>query len=239
MHLEMKLIFAVSIALILAPARAAFAAPPPTPNDLDKQKVLRRLDIAAATFHNTCADFQFDTEQIDPVPDTDIQKGTVYYQRAGAAFKMAAHISEANKKPVTRVYTYSGGLLTFFDKSANQVTRFSKAGQFESYLELGFGASGKELEEKWEITYLGSEIIDGVKTEKLELVAKDPEVRKNLAKVTIWIDPERAVSLRQRFDQNRSTYRICTYTRFRINQPSLPADAFTFKTDAQTQYSNR
>ena len=46
---------------------------------------------------------------------------------------------------------------------------------------LGFGASGKELEEKWNITYLGQETLDGVKTDKLELVPKDPAIRKNLS----------------------------------------------------------
>ena len=39
---------------------------------------------------------------------------------------------------------------------------------------LGFGASGKDLAEKWDIKYAGEETVDGVKTEKLELVAKDP-----------------------------------------------------------------
>ena len=64
---------------------------------------------------------------------------------------------------------------------------------------LGFGASGKELEEKWDIKYDGPETMDGVKTEKLELVAKDPEVQKNLPKVTIWMDTDRGVSLKQVF----------------------------------------
>jgi outer membrane lipoprotein-sorting protein len=231
MHPIHKLALTVAIALILLPSRAASAAD-------DKDRVLRRLDAAAKQFRNTSADFVFDKEQIDPVPDSDIQTGTVYYERNGAAFKTAAHIDKANTRPVTRVYTYSAGLLTFFDKATNQVTRFSKFANFESYIMLGFGASGKELEDKWDIKYLGSEMVAGVKTEKLELVAKDPEVRKNIAKVTIWIDPDRAVSLKQRFDENASNYRICTYTNFKTNQ-SLPSDAFTFKTDAQTTYSNK
>ena len=69
---------------------------------------------------------------------------------------------------------------------------------------LGFGASGKDLAAKWEIKYLGPETLDGVKTEKLEMVAKDPAVRKNIRKVTIWVDPENGVSLKQLFDQGRN-----------------------------------
>jgi outer membrane lipoprotein-sorting protein len=103
---------------------------------------------------------------------------------------------------------------------------------------LGFGASGKSLEEKWQIKYLGPEVIDGVKTDKLELVAKDPTVRKNIPKVTIWLDTERAVSLKQIFDEGPGQYRVCFYYNFKTNQP-LPADAFTFKTDKQTVTVNR
>ncbi len=234
MHPGIKLVFTASLALLLLPGRLDYAAPA---DQKDLKEVLRRLDIAAANFHSTSADFVADTEQTDPVPDTDIQKGVVYYQREGKTFKMSAHINEANRKPVANAYTFSGGQLAYYEHAANQITRFAKAGQYESYAMLGFGASGKELEEKWEITYLGSEMIGGVKTEKLELVAKDPEIRKIVVKVTIWIDVERAVSLRQRFDQ-RNSYRICNYSNFKFNQP-LPKDAFTFKTGPNPTYINR
>jgi outer membrane lipoprotein-sorting protein len=86
--------------------------------------------------------------------------------------------------------------------------------------------------------YLGSETVGGVQTEKLELVAKDAAVRKNLAKVTIWIDADRAISLQQRFDETPGVYRLCTYSNLKTNQ-SLPGDAFTLPTDKQTTYSNR
>jgi outer membrane lipoprotein-sorting protein len=227
-----RFVFAAAIALAL------FAAAPAARAADTLQSVLDRLDKAAANFHTTSADFVFDTETVEPIADTEIQKGVVYYQRGGPAFRMAAHINEDNGHPMVRVYTYANGLLTYYDAPTNQVTRLSKAAKFESYLMLGFGASGKDLAAKWDVTYLGSETIDGVQTAKLELVAKDPEVRKNLAKVTIWVDPDRAVSLRQRFDESSSVYRICTYTHIRINQ-TLPRDAFTFKTAPNPTYINR
>jgi outer membrane lipoprotein-sorting protein len=155
---------------------------------------------------------------------------------------MAAHIRELNGKISNKVYTYASGVFKLYEKLTNQVTRFSKASQYQSYLMLGFGASGKDLEEKWDIKYLGSEnLLDGktsVKTEKLELVAKDPEVRKNIPKVTVWMDPERGVSLKQIFDEGPGQYRVCVYFNIKVNQP-LAADVFTFNTDSQTQVVNR
>jgi len=235
MRLETKLVYAALLALALVPVRAAFAAE-------DKESVLRRLDAAAVNFHSTAADFEFDSVQTDPVPDKDIQKGTVDYERKGKAFQMAAHIRELNGKPAPKIYSYASGAFKLFEKSTNQVTTFAKASKFESYVMLGFGASGKDLEQKWDIKYLGSEVlIDGktsVKTEKLELIAKDPAVRKNIPRVTVWMDPERAVSLKQVFYESASAYRVCVYFNFKTNQ-SLPANAFTLDTDRQTQYVNR
>jgi outer membrane lipoprotein-sorting protein len=235
MHQGRKLVVAALMAVLLLAARAPIAAPA---DEMAKDAVLRRLDVAAVNFHSTSADFEFDAVETEPIPDKDVQKGTVYYERKGNSFQMAAHIHELNGKIASKVVSYASGVVNLYEKLTNQVTRFSKASQYEGYLMLGFGASGKELEQKWEIKYLGPEVIDGVKTEKLEMVAKDSTVRKNIPKVTIWLDTERAVSLKQVFEEGPGQYRVCFYFNFKTNQP-LPADAFTLKTDKQTVYINR
>jgi outer membrane lipoprotein-sorting protein len=204
---------------------AAFIAVPVTAKADDLNSVLARLNAAAKKFHSVSASLVFDTETQDPVPDTDIQKGTAYYERTGGNFRMAAHFHERNGRPFNSGYNYTGGALHFFDGTEVHTYQFAK---WESYLILGFGASGTELADKWNITYLGAETMDDVKVAKLELVAKDPQVRKNIAKITIWIDPDRAVSLQQRFDESPSVYRICKYTDIKINQ-SLPKNAFDLK----------
>ena len=231
MPLGRKFVIAASVILLLLPMRAAFA-------DDDLQRVLHDLDVAAATFHSTTADFEFDSIQTDPVPDKDVQKGTVYYERAGNGFQMGIHIREINGKVVPKIITVSRGVFKLFEKMIDQVTTCTRVSKYEGYLELGFGASGKELANKWNIRYLGSEVVDGVKTEKLELVAKDPDVLKLFPKVTIWVDPEHAVSLKQEFAEGQGQSRICHYFNITVNQP-LPTDAFTLKTDSKTQFVNR
>lgn len=223
-----KLLLGAPIVLALLSARAAMAAD-------DLEKVLRRLDAAAANFHTTSADFEFDTVSTVPIREEDVQKGTAYYKREGRSFQMSAHIGEVNGRPVPKVVVLSGGVVKLYEGLIDQVTTLTKFSQYQSWFMLGFGASGKELQEKWEIQYLGAEKIDGVTTQKLELVAKDPTIRKNLPKVTLWMDTERGVSLRQVFDQGQGQTRTCRYTNIKVNQP-LPPDAFTFKTDKQTRY---
>lgn len=200
----------------------------------DLNSVLAKLNEASTKFHSTSAEFVFDTEQIDPVPDTDIQKGIVYYERTGKSFQMTAHIREHNKRPTREGYAYAGGILRSFD--GNQMHVY-QAAKWESYLMLGFGASGTELTDKWNVKYLGAGMIDGKKVQQLELVAKDPEVRKTITKITIWVDAERGVSLQQRFDEGPSMYRVCKYSNIKVNQ-SLPSNAFDLKADMSSSRSS-
>jgi outer membrane lipoprotein-sorting protein len=212
-----KLLFLLSlVALIAAPISAKAD---------DLHSVLDRLNAAAKKFRSVSANVVFDTESQDPVPDSDIQKGIAYYQRDGNNFKMAAHFNDRNGHPVKTAYNIAGGKINFFD--GTDVHPYD-ASKWQAYLILGFGASGTELADKRDIKYIGSSVLDGVNVAQLELVAKDPTVRKNIAKITIWIDPDRGVSLKQRFDENASSYRICTYTDIKVNQP-LPKNAFDLK----------
>jgi len=233
---SMKVVMSSKV-LLAASLAFLFAIVTPRLSAQDLKSVLSKLDAAAANFHSTSANFEFDSYQTDPVPDKDVQKGTVYYERNGGNFQMAAHINEENSKPVPKVYKYSKGVFQLFEQIPDQVTTY-KNDKLGGYLLLGFGASGKQLEEKWDITYAGQETLDGVETEKLELVAKDPGVRKNLPKVTVWMDTAHGVSLKQVFDEGQGQSRVCVYFDFKFNQ-ALPSDAFTFKTDSKTTYINR
>lgn len=226
-----KLIIAASLVSGVVSARPAFAAD-------DLQSVLHKLDAAAQKFHTTSADFEFDSLTTEPIEDKDVQTGTEYFERTGNTYRMGAHIKDDNGHPAPKTVVSSGGTIKLYEQLPNHVTTLTKFSQYQSWFMLGFGASGKELKEKWDIKYLGPEKIDGVATEKLEMVAKDPTVRKNVPKVTLWMDVDRGVSIKQMFDQGEGQSRICQYTNIKINQ-SLPADAFTFPTDRQTRFTTQ
>jgi outer membrane lipoprotein-sorting protein len=222
----------VILCVIFLSGRTALAAD-------DLNSVLSKLDTASAQFHATSADLEWSSTQTDPVPDTDIQKGVVYYQRTGAGFQMGVHIATDNGQPSPKVLVCcTKGSIQLYEKLQNQVTVLSKLSQYADWFRLGFGASGKELAAKWDIKYDGMETVDGIKTAKLELVPKDPTVKEKLPKVILWMDTDHAVSLKQYFDEGSGLSRTCHYTNFKMNQ-TLPGDAFTFKTDSKTTTVNR
>ena len=223
MHSRNYFVFLALVAVAILPLRSAQAE--------DKASVLAKLDTAAKGFHTTTATVEFDDIQTDPIPNTDVMTGTAYYER-NSHFEMAvhftAHITDGKSRPTAKAYIFSGGVLRVSDTGKEKDAKlYDQASKYESYFVLGFGASGKDLEEKWTITYLGKETIDGISTDKLELVAKDPNVRKNISKVTVWMDTARAVSLKVVFDEGEGQSYVCHYTNIKVNQ-TLPKTAFSF-----------
>src|SRR5579871_5045189 len=107
-------------------ALVLFAALPSSRTALaadDLNSVLSKLDAAAAKFHTTSADVEWTTTQTDPVPDTDIQKGAVYYQRTSAGFQGGIHIATDNGRPAPKVVVCCAkGTIQLYEKLQNQVT---------------------------------------------------------------------------------------------------------------------
>ncbi|HEY0307897.1 MAG TPA: outer membrane lipoprotein-sorting protein [Acidobacteriaceae bacterium] len=221
------LILFVLIALAL-PARAASA-------DLDK--VLRQMDTASAQFKSAQADFRWDQYTV-VVQSTDTQTGTIYFKRTGAGSKstqMAAQIRQLNGKNDSKTVVYDGQQLQLYQPRINQITYFSPGSnkdQYESFLTLGFGGSGKDLQSSWDITFLGYETLkDGgqnVQTAHLQLVSKQASVRNMFSKISIWVDPTRGVSLKQIFTEPSGDSRTAFYSGIRVNAP-IDSGAFTIK----------
>src|SRR5277367_4604541 len=200
---------------------AAFASTTIHAADLDK--VLAQMDSASAKFQNAQADFTWDnyTKVVD---DHELQTGTIYFERVGGQTQMAALVQQPTKKTVV----YKDATLSYYDPSLDQLNVFSAGknkAQYESFLTLGFGGSGKDLKAAWQINDLGPEAIDGVATEKLDLTSEQAKGA-NIVHITVWIDPARAVSLKQIFYYTSGDTRTCTFTHIKYNSKSLPKNVF-------------
>ena len=77
--------------------------------------------------------------------------------------------------------------------------------------------------------------VDGKPTpvEKLDLVGKDADARKNFTHITIWVDPTRAVSLKQILYATSGDYRTATYSNIKVNG-NVHKDQFAIKKDKNT-----
>jgi outer membrane lipoprotein-sorting protein len=198
-------------------------------------EVLRQMDAASLKFKSAEADFRKELYQ-RVIRDTTTQNGSIYFLKSGNALQMGAVFSP----PEAKIVEYKEGRLRLFDPGPNHLTEMdgrNNQAQYESFLTLGFGGSGKDLEKTWNITDQGAESLnDGsgtVTVEKLDLVAKDPSQRNSIAHVTIWVDPTRAISLKQEFFFTSEDTQTAFYTHIRYNQ-SVNTKRYAIKTDSKT-----
>jgi len=230
-------------AISLAGSLLVFAAgPQPKPDSGSLDAVLRRMDAAAASFRTTQADFEWDTYEkvIDEVDD--YETGTIYYRRSGKDIEMMAVVKMAGSdptklKPEPKYVLFSKGKIQMYQPKPDQVTEKdlgNNRSDLETYLVLGFGGSGQDLQKVFEVTYVAPETINGVATAKLQLVPRSEKVRNTYKQIFLWIDLDRGISVQQQAFQPDGNYRLAKYSSIRVNE-KIADDVFKLKTTSKTQ----
>ena len=201
----------------------------------DLQKILSQMDAASQKFQSAQADFSWD-QLTAVIQSHEITAGTIAFRRTGSGTEMIAHVKTDNGQAAPKEILYKNGELAYYQPTVKQQTIFSAGAnrqQYEGFLTLGFGGSGKELAANWNISFQGMEAIDGVQTAKLDLTPKQTSGSQMFTHITIWIDPARAISLKQIFFQESGDTRTAVYSNIQMNQ--VPASAFALKVASGTQ----
>lgn len=219
------------------------SAPQPKPDDAAAlDAVLKKMDTVAANFRTTQANFEWDTYEkvIDEVDD--VQTGAIYYRRSGKSVEMMADVKQAGTslsdlKPSPKYVLFSGGKIRMYQPKPDQVTEMDLGkshSDWESYVVLGFGGSGQDLQKNFAVTYEAQETINGVNTTRLRLVPKSDKIRGTYSKILLWIDLERGVSVQQQFFSPQGDYKLAKYSSIKINE-KINDDVFRLKTTSKTQ----
>ncbi|MGA8432394.1 MAG: outer membrane lipoprotein carrier protein LolA [Candidatus Sulfotelmatobacter sp.] len=223
------LFIAVSVAIFCG--SLPMSPPPQASNSTGLEAVLKKMDAAAASFHSTQADFEWDQYQ-KVVDETDVQKGVIYFRRAGQQIEMMAHVKDPDQKFVL----YKDGRLQVYQPKIEQLIVHdmgNSRGDLESYLVLGFGGSGQDLTKAFDVTYGGDETIDGIATGKLQLVPRAEKVKNTFTQIILWIDMARGISIQQKFITPQGDFRLAKYSNIRTDK--LGNDIFQIKTTGKTQ----
>ena len=203
---------ALACSALLLSTASAFAAA-----DHALDKVLRQLDAASTKFQSAEADVK-DEFYERVVRDTSTQTGSVYFLHSGASTEMGLVVGQK------RVSFKNGQGMLYDPTSAKKFTPFS-TGQnqqkADSFLTLGFGGSGKDLERAWDVKLSGTEPMNdngqNVTVAKLDLTPKDPGVKSTFSHVIIWVDPARSISYKQEYTTPEGDKRTVTYSHLRYN----------------------
>lgn len=223
-------------ALLLAPGAFAGSAPAPAPT---LQSVLSQMDASAPKFEDAQADISVDLYTA-VVQEHQSQTGTTAFRRAGGSLEMVSHLNASSGAAATDLL-YKDGELDVYQPGVKQETILSAGnnrGEYDSMLATGFGATSKDLNAAWTVTFQGMETVGGVEAAKLDLVPKDSNIRNNFSHVTIWVDLSRDISLKQAMIQPDGDSRTVTYSNIRYNEhPSTKL--FSLHVAAGTQVSHK
>jgi outer membrane lipoprotein-sorting protein len=196
------------------------------------EHLLTQMDASAKSFRTAQTNVVWD--QYDKViNETEIQKGKFYFRREGGEVQMAADFAEPDKKYVI----YSGGKVQVYQPKIDQINEYDAGknrGDVESFLVLGFGGAGHDLQKSYDVKFLGPETVSGVAAQKLELTPKSTHLRNNLSRILLWIDPARGVAVQQQFFEPTGNFRLAKYSDIQINQ-KLHDNAFKLKTTSKTK----
>ncbi len=227
----------LAIVGVLLAVMAVFAAEAPQAgsSSADLEKVLDQMDAVAAGFKTAEADFIWD-QYTRVVNETDTQSGKVYFRRAPKEIEMAADIAQPAQKNVL----YQNSTVRVYEPRIDQVTVYNTGknrAEVESFLVLGFGGRGHDLEKSFEVSLQGYEEAGGVRAAKLNLVPKTAKGRNIFDRIILWIDPARGISVQQQFVEPQGDYRLAKYSNIKLNQ-SIPGDVFKLKTTGRTKFIN-
>ena len=230
MRTALELMLLVFLVTALCPASPQTE---PGKNSTALEKVLTAMDTAGTNFRTTEAGFAWEQYQ-KVINDTDTQKGKIYFRRQGKEIQMFADVTEPDAKSVL----FSGGKGQVYQPKIDQVTEYDTGknrADFESYLVLGFGGGGHDLLKLYDVKYLGDETAQGVNCAKLELIPKSQKVRNTFARILLWIDPARGISVQQQLFEPSGDYRLAKYSDIRLNQ-KIPDSVFKLKTTGKTKF---
>jgi outer membrane lipoprotein-sorting protein len=188
--------------------------------------IMAKLDKSAAGFKSMTADLT-QTSHTAVVDENQTQVGNIRMKRDRSAVRMLVDYSQPDPKSVqlegTKLYIYLPKLNTVQEYELGD-----KSTLIQRFLLLGFGATRAELTAANDITYLGTETLNGQAAVKLLLKPKDKEVAAKIQKIELWLAADTANPMQHKIYQSGGDYQLFAFANLKMNG-NLPDSAVKLK----------
>jgi outer membrane lipoprotein-sorting protein len=170
--------------------------------------VLAMMDKSAKDFHTLTADIEH-IKYTDVVKDTSTETGKLLVRRDE---KMRIEFFKPDRRTILRI----GDSLFVFTPKINRVEEYDLGKNrdlVDQYVLLGFGTKSENVRKSYEVKVIGETELDNKKTVQIELIPKSDQMRKQIAKIQMWIDEASWLPIQQKFFESASgDYLIFHYT---------------------------
>lgn len=154
------------------------------------------------------------------IDDKSVENGTLQMQRLpGKATRALLQLSGQTDSHTVFLFDNTVRVYTPKLKLIKDYSVGKSSDLLEQFLLLGFGSSGKDLVESYDINNAGTEKLSGQETTHFVLLPKSDKVKEKIAKVEVWFPIGKAYPVQQQFFEPNGNYRITTYSDLVINPP--------------------
>jgi outer membrane lipoprotein-sorting protein len=158
------------------------------------ESVLSHIDKVASDFRSLTADVE-QIKYTDVVKDTSTETGQIFVRRDQ---KMRIDLTKPDPKTILR----TGDSLFIYTPKINRVEEYNLGKNraiIDQYMRLGFGTKAQDLQKSYDVKLVGEDEIDHRKAVLLELTPKSDEIRKQITKIQMWVDPSSWLPIQQKF----------------------------------------
>jgi len=159
------------------------------------------LDYVLTMMDRSAEDFRSLTAALDHVKytavvkDTSMESGEIYVRKDS---KLRIDFVAPDPRTIIR----NGDNLYIYTPKINRVEAYNIGKNrvlADQYLALGFGTRVESLKKSYDVSLSGEEELDGHKMALVELVPRSDEVRKQIAKIVMWVDEASWLPVQQKF----------------------------------------
>ena len=159
------------------------------------------MDYVMSMMDRSAEDFRSLTAALDHVKytavvkDTSTESGEIYVRKDS---KLRIDFITPDPRTIIR----NGDNLYIYTPKINRVEEYNigkNRALADQYLALGFGTRADSLKKSYSVSLSGEEELDGHKMAVLELVPRSDDVRKQIAKIVMWVDEASWLPVQQKF----------------------------------------
>ena len=189
----------------------------------DLPTVLSRMNAASTQYQGMTAKIRW-VKYTKLVDDTDVESGDVWVKKDP---KGPVQLRIAFTEPVRKQIRVEETTVELFNEAINQIEEYdlkANGNQLYEGLLLGYGVSGDDLKQRYDIKIAAEESIDGQPAVKLAMIPKNEEDRLAGKSVEMWISTQSWQPLQQKALEHSGDYRLVSYSGVKINPAVKAAD---------------
>ncbi len=201
-------------ALFVLPGTREFGAK--DDEDIKLNSVLGKMESAGENFRDFTADFAWKKYTAVLEEFDTPEKGMFYYSRARDG---TALIRQEVTSPGKRILTIKDGVVTIYQPKIKQakIAHLGEDKDKVEYMALGIGQSPSNLKRTFDISYLGTETLNGEPCAMLALEPKSAERAALYESTTIWINEQNGIPVQHKFLEPSGDYLLSSFFDVKLN----------------------